>query len=135
MVLRAIRWIDRNLEDRIILLLYFVMVVMLFVEVVKRYVFHVSSPYANEIATYMFLWIVFLGMPYGIKLRSHIVIDVLPRRSPLVEMVLELIANAITAPWTTRSGGCWKRSGGSDWSGIRSSFSRPTTGTCAADTG
>lgn len=94
---KAIRWIDQHLEDRIILTLYIVMVLMLSVEVAKRYLFKSSSPYVPELATVMFLWIVFLGMSYGVKLRAHIVIDVLPIRSPLINLIFEIVSNVVTA--------------------------------------
>ena len=96
MIKKALRWLDENIENHLILFLYVTMVGMLFIEVIKRYVFKASSPYAYELATFMFLWIIFLGMSYGFKLRSHIVIDVLPKTSPLLNLILELLSNVIT---------------------------------------
>lgn len=40
-----------------------------------RYVFHNSLSWSEELARYLFIWLIYLGISYGCKLRKHIKID------------------------------------------------------------
>jgi len=70
--------IDR-LEEGIIVLLLSGMTLLTFTQVVLRYVFGSGLFWALEATTYMFGWLVLLGMSYGIKAGSHIGVDILVR--------------------------------------------------------
>ena len=44
-------------------------------QVIMRYVFHSSLGWSEELARYMFVWLVFIGISYGAKVMRHIKID------------------------------------------------------------
>ena len=54
-----------------------VMVVVVFLQVVFRFVIRSSLPWSEEMARYLMVWIVFLGASIGIKRKSHIGVDAL----------------------------------------------------------
>ena len=52
-----------------------VMTVIIFVQVVARYVFQNSLSWSEELARYIFICLVYLGISYGCQMRKHIKID------------------------------------------------------------
>ena len=66
-----------RLEEWLIATLLAVMTVVTFSQVVARYVFNYSFVWALELVTYLFAWLIFLGMAYGVRVGSHIGVDAL----------------------------------------------------------
>ena len=58
------------------------MVVTVFAEVLARYVFLASTPWAHEVAVYCFIGIVLFGTSLGVRDHSHLVADVMPSSLP-----------------------------------------------------
>jgi C4-dicarboxylate transporter DctQ subunit len=67
-------WLER-LEEGLIAFLLAAMTVVTFVQVVARYVFNYSFTWALELTTVLFAWLIFLGIPYGVRVGSHIGVD------------------------------------------------------------
>jgi len=74
--------IMNQLEEGVIAFLLAAMTLLTFVQVVLRYVFNSGFVWALEATTYMFAWLVLFGMSYGIKVGSHIGVDVLVKLLP-----------------------------------------------------
>ncbi len=68
------RVIDR-LEEAVLALLLTAMTLLTFIQVVLRYVFNSGLLWALEGTTYMFAWLVLLGISYGVRTHAHIGID------------------------------------------------------------
>lgn len=91
------RW--NKLEEILIGSLLAVMVSITCLQVVLRYVFNTGIVWGLEATSYAFLWMVLLGLSYGVRTNSHIAVDALvswlPRRSKrlvlLVSVTLGLI--------------------------------------------
>jgi C4-dicarboxylate transporter DctQ subunit len=69
-------WFHR-LEEGVIALLLAVMTLVTFAQVVARYVFNYSFVWALELTMFLFAWLIFLGMAYGVRVGSHIGVDAL----------------------------------------------------------
>ncbi len=69
-------WLER-LEEWLIAFLLAAMTLLTFVQVVARYVFNYSFTWALELTTVLFAWLIFLGIPYGVRVGSHIGVDAL----------------------------------------------------------
>lgn len=69
-------WFHR-LEEGLIALLLAVMTLVTFAQVVARYVFNYSFVWALELTMFLFAWLIFLGMSYGVRVGSHIGVDTL----------------------------------------------------------
>jgi len=96
------RWLDR-LEEGVIAFLLTVMTLITFMQVVARYVFNYSFVWALELVTFLFAWLIFLGVSYGVRVGSHIGVDALVKVLPpakaralaVVATVLCLVYSAI----------------------------------------
>lgn len=69
-------WFHR-LEEGLIAFLLAVMTLVTFAQVVARYVFNYSFVWALELVTYLFGFLIFIGMSYGVRVGSHIGVDAL----------------------------------------------------------
>ncbi len=90
------KWFNR-LEEALISFLLAAMTLLTFLQVVLRYVFNSGLIWALEATTYMFGWMVLLGISYGIKVGSHIGVDVIvqqlpPRGRRLVGLLVALLS-------------------------------------------
>jgi len=59
-----------------------VMVVITFSQVVARYVFNSGAVWALELTTYIFAWLVLIGVSYGVKVGAHLGVDAFVRIAP-----------------------------------------------------
>jgi len=77
-----LRWLDANLEKVIILVNYVAMAGIIFVEVIRRFVFSEQAAWSSTIPIYLFLWIVWVGCAYNVKIRAHLTFDEVRMRLP-----------------------------------------------------
>lgn len=66
-----------NFEFYISFVLLWVALVILFIQVVLRYVFHYSTAWAEELARYAQLWLIFISASFATKTHAHVRIDAL----------------------------------------------------------
>ena len=72
-------------------------VLLAFVNVVLRYVFDMSLPWAAELTNYLFIWSALFGAAYGFKQGAHISITLLIEKfSPSVMKMFLLFANLLS---------------------------------------
>ena len=69
-------WFHR-LEEGLIAFLLAAMTLVSFSQVIARYVFNYSFTWALELTMVFFAWLIFLGIPYGVRIGSHIGVDAL----------------------------------------------------------
>jgi C4-dicarboxylate transporter DctQ subunit len=70
------KWFER-VEEGLIAFLLAAMTLVSFAQVVARYVFNYSFTWALELTMVCFAWLIFLGIPYGVRIGSHIGVDAL----------------------------------------------------------
>jgi C4-dicarboxylate transporter DctQ subunit len=73
--------IDR-FEENFISILLGLMVLITFSQVVARYIFNTGWGGALELTQNLFAWLILFGMSYGIKIGSHLGVDILVRKFP-----------------------------------------------------
>ncbi len=72
------------------------MVVIVFIQVVARYVFQNSLSWSEEIARYLLVWLIFLSAGYVLGQRCHIFLDVVFNAFPLrLQKMLRQISNLL----------------------------------------
>lgn len=87
--------VDR-LEEGFIALLLAAMTLLTFTQVVLRYVFESGLFWALEATTYLFGWLVLFGMSYGVKVGSHIGVDILVKTlSPAAQRAVGVVAGLL----------------------------------------
>jgi len=91
--------LDRYLTqamNMVIVVALALMVVMVFSNVVLRYVFNSGITASEELARFCFLWLIFVGSVLAMKERAHLGVDTLISRLPRAgKIVFVLISNAL----------------------------------------
>lgn len=92
-----IQQFDKNGERWLLLVFYAFVVTVIFVEVIRRFVFSYSSIWGEETARYAFIYLVWIGAAAAVKDRAHIRIDIIFRFLPQKGVaVLYLLGDIIT---------------------------------------
>ena len=90
--MKFLRFLNDHLEEYLLVFLMVVEVVVVFAQVVTRYVFHSPLAWSEELARYMFIWLVWIGAAYATKLRKNIIIDVVASKfKGNVKLISEII--------------------------------------------
>ena len=79
-----LKWIDQNIEKLVIFICYASMTGIVFVEVIRRFVFSVQAAWSTTIPIYLFLWITWVGASYNVRIRTHLKFDELRIRLPYI---------------------------------------------------
>lgn len=74
---RLLTRIEQDGERWLLLWLYGYIVMVIFIEVIRRFVFSYSSVWGEETARYAFVYLVWIGAAAAVRDRAHIRIDVI----------------------------------------------------------
>lgn len=90
------KFLNDHLEACFIVPLMFLMSIIIFIQVVMRYVFHSSLTWSEEMARYLFVWLVYFSVAYTARREAHIRIDaainLYPKKlRPYIEILSEVI--------------------------------------------
>lgn len=75
--MKIIKWLDDNLERTILFVLLLVMSIVIVLQVFMRYVMQNSLTWSEELARFCFVWLVYIGISYGVKKAKHIRVEAL----------------------------------------------------------
>lgn len=78
----VVQWLDENLESAISVILMTIMTILIFIQVIMRYVFQHSLTWSEEFVRYCFIWLVYIGASYACRKGAHIKIDAALRLYP-----------------------------------------------------
>ncbi len=67
-------------SEWIVIVTFLVMVLVTFAQVIFRYVLEFSLPWADELARYCLVWMVFVGMVVALVRGQHVTVDLLRAR-------------------------------------------------------
>lgn len=73
--MKILKALDEKFELYICIVLMSLMAVLIFFQVIMRYVFKNSLVWSEELARYFFIWLVYFGISYGARIRKHIKIE------------------------------------------------------------
>ena len=94
---RLLEFAGRDWERPVLLVLYGYIVAVIFIEVVRRFVFSYSSVWGEETARYAFAYLVWIGAAAAVRERAHIRIGVIFQFvSPRVKAFLHLLGEVLT---------------------------------------
>ncbi|WZL72144.1 TRAP transporter small permease [Clostridiaceae bacterium 35-E11] len=86
-----------KIVERIVALLLTIMSVVVFSQVVFRYIFRASLPWSEELARYILVWLTFLGASIGVKRNAHIGVEVVVKfLPPLLRKTTNMIAQTLS---------------------------------------
>lgn len=75
--MKILKWLDDHLEESFIFLSLSAMSVIIFLQVLMRYGFQSSLSWSEEIARYLFIWLIYIGISYGVKKSAHVSVTAL----------------------------------------------------------
>lgn len=73
--MKFLKALNDKIELYICIILITLMTSLIFIQVIARYAFGNSLSWSEELARYMFIWLIYLGISYGAKIMKHIKID------------------------------------------------------------
>jgi|AntRauTorckE5430_2_1112549.scaffolds.fasta_scaffold00633_2 TRAP-type C4-dicarboxylate transport system permease small subunit len=71
-IFRLVPWTERNLDKTIMVVSYLLIGGIIFVEVIRRFVFSVQAPWSTTLPPFLFLIMTYFGCSYNVKLRTHL---------------------------------------------------------------
>lgn len=97
MIARTIAVLER-IEEAFLVLVLTVMVATIGAQVIARYVFNAPFSWSEELARYLFLWLVFLGASQAMRRNEHIAVGLLIDRLPFrVRQLVIVLINCLIA--------------------------------------
>lgn len=91
-----VKWLDRHIEEILLIVLSTVMLGVIGVQIFMRFILGSSLGWSEELARYCFVWLVFIGVSYGVKKQRHIKVDVvLLLLKEKGKVVLNMVSNVI----------------------------------------
>lgn len=73
--MKVLKILDEKLELAISVVLMSLMTIIIFIQVIMRYVMKNSLSWSEELARYLFIWLIYIGISYGAKKMQHIKIE------------------------------------------------------------
>lgn len=74
--MKVIKWLDNYIEEILLAILTTIMVTTIFMQVALRLLDN-SLSWSEELARFSFIWLVYIGISYGVKKQRHIKIDIM----------------------------------------------------------
>jgi C4-dicarboxylate transporter DctM subunit len=88
--------IDRHLEECLVGIALSVMSLLVFLQVVMRYLFHAPMSWSDEVAVYCMVWSVYLAAAWAVRERAHIrVLNFLHLFPKPIQVVLMCVSDLI----------------------------------------
>jgi TRAP-type C4-dicarboxylate transport system permease small subunit len=81
--MKILKWLDENFEKYICIILMSVMTLVIFLQFVMRRGFNNSLTWSEELARYLFIWLIYIGISYGAKMKSHIKLEAFIIKLPI----------------------------------------------------
>ena len=100
--MKALKWLDKHLEESILITLLCSIVLIMLYQIVRRYFFNSSLTWSEEFCRYAFVWFIFIALPYSIRLGTELRMDALLGQLPekaqhTAKLVLAIISLCIAA--------------------------------------
>ena len=109
-MLRIIQWLDRHFEESVIFIALSSMSIIITLQVIMRYVFQESLAWSEEVSRYLFIWLIYIGISYGVKKDAHVAVTVLdfalnPKQQKYLQVLTTIIffLFAVAIFWYGRS--------------------------------
>lgn len=73
--MKVIHWLDKHFEESISAALLAVMSVVILLQIILKW-FHMPLSWSEEMARYMFIWLIYISSAYAVRKRSHIKVEI-----------------------------------------------------------
>ena len=93
--MKVLRVLNDKLEEVFLVIVMSASVIIVFAQVVTRFILKTPLPWSEEVARFLFIWLIWVGAAYATKERAHIKIDFLVNRLPKAGQTLCLILSTL----------------------------------------
>lgn len=84
------------IEGYVCVLLFAIMTITMFIEVIARYIFNASQPWTGELSRYLFVWFIFISASYAAAEKAHIKVETIHELLPeKVKGIANTVGNCI----------------------------------------
>ena len=73
--MKVLRFLDEHIEKALCVIFLALMSIIIVAQVFCRYVLNSSLSWSEELSRYLFVWLIYVGISYGVKLDKHICVD------------------------------------------------------------
>lgn len=80
---KILRWLDVNFEPLCMTITFYLMSGLMVLQVILRFAFHTGFAWGEEVSRFIFVWLVFLSIPYATRNGRHIGIDFIRELLPV----------------------------------------------------
>ena len=74
--MKVIHWLDKYFEEGLSAILLAAMSIVILLQIILKW-FHMPLSWSEELARYMFIWLIYIASSYAVKKRSHIKVEIL----------------------------------------------------------
>lgn len=97
--MKALRKFLENFEGYLCVVMLIVMSIVVFIQVICRFILKSSLPWSEELCRYLLVWVSFLGGAYGVKTGAHLGVEavtlIMPEKMRKVVEVLMLVLGIV----------------------------------------
>ena len=94
--MKILKLLDDHLEEAVIFLVFAAMSLIIGLQVIMRYVFQSSLSWSEEVARYLFIWLIYVGISYGVKKSAHISVTALDMvLSPRAQHIMKIVSAVV----------------------------------------
>ena len=111
--MKTLKFLDKHLEEFIMVLLLSSIVVIMLFQIIRRYIFNDSLSWSEEFCRYCFIWMMFVAFSYSARLGSDLRVDALISMLPqgcrniieIINLILCIMVagflfyHSLSAPW------------------------------------
>lgn len=72
---KVISFLDEHIEEYLLIVILGIMSIVICFQVFMRYVMSASLAWSEELARYLFVWMAYIGISYGVKMRQHVCVE------------------------------------------------------------
>lgn len=94
--MKFFKMLNNHLEEYLLVLLMIAEVIIVFAQVVTRFLLKTPLAWSEEIARYIFIWLVWVGAAYSTKENKNIKIDILSSKfTGVTKVIADIITGAL----------------------------------------
>lgn len=97
--MKIVKWLNKNFEESILIVLLMVMTVIMGSQVVARYIFNYSISWSEELTRYLFVWSGFLSISFAVEkalaIRIDMLVNILNMKTRKIFFILDYIIELV----------------------------------------
>ncbi len=74
--MKLIHWLDKYFEEGLSAILLAAMSIVVLLQIILKW-FHMPLSWSEEMARYMFIWLIYISSAYAVKKRTHIKVEII----------------------------------------------------------